>query len=80
MIAEKLTPEREAEIRARPRTWVPLNEWGPKCAGCGGGEYRIDGFCSRECRDYHCDNDVIDLLTEIDRIRTESKPCARSDS
>lgn len=26
-------------------------EWGPVCVGCGSDEFRIDGFCSIECRD-----------------------------
>jgi hypothetical protein len=28
-----------------------IDEWGPKCARCGGEEYRIDGYCSIYCRD-----------------------------
>lgn len=27
------------------------DEWGPVCAGCGAQEFRIDGYCSIECRD-----------------------------
>ena len=30
-----------------------IEEWGPECVGCGADEYRIDGFCSCECRDRH---------------------------
>ncbi len=47
-----------------------LDEWGPVCVGCGADEYRIDGFCSCECRDRH------DLGAEIrDAIGKEAE-CA----
>jgi hypothetical protein len=67
----RLSPEREAAIRARPREWMPLEKWGPVCAGCGAAEYRIDGYCSISCRDYHGDEDVIDLLAELTHLRAE---------
>jgi len=28
-------------------------EWGPRCAGCDGDEFRHDGYCSIGCRDSH---------------------------
>lgn len=45
-------------IGRRTKNWLPLDQWGPICEGCGGDEFRIDGFCSIECRDYHCDEEV----------------------
>jgi len=33
--------------------YLPISEWGPVCAGCGVDEFRIDGYCSIECRDWH---------------------------
>lgn len=30
---------------------LPIEEWGPTCARCGSDEYRIDGYCTVECRD-----------------------------
>lgn len=36
-----------------PARSQPRDEWGPACAGCGDTEYRIDGFCSCDCRDRH---------------------------
>jgi len=35
--------------------WLPIEQWGPVCAGCGAGEFRIDGYCSIECRDKSCE-------------------------
>lgn len=29
------------------------DQWGPVCASCGNEEYRVDGYCSVECRDRH---------------------------
>jgi hypothetical protein len=43
-------------LQERTKEWLPIGEWGPKCAGCGADEYRIDGYCSIECRDYYCDD------------------------
>lgn len=37
-----------AILRPAPQT---LEEWGPVCAGCGNPEYRIDGYCTTDCRD-----------------------------
>lgn len=56
-------------MRQRFKDWLPLAEWGPVCNGCGADEFRIDGYCSIECRDFHSDEDVRDLLSEIDRLR-----------
>ena len=48
----------------RPSGSLPRDEWGPDCAGCGNEEYRIDGYCSIECRDNH---EVIgELLASLD--------------
>lgn len=61
--------ERAREIvTERTRGWVPIAEWGPKCAGCGADEYRVDGYCSCECRDYHDDEDVATLGETIDSL------------
>ena len=64
-----VSDDRLAEMRERTRGPLPLHEWGPKCAGCGVDEYRIDGYCSIECRDYHDDEDVELLLAERDEVR-----------
>ena len=40
-----------------------LDEWGPVCAGCGDEEFRIDGYCSIECRDRQ--NFAIDVLAAL---------------
>ena len=42
-----------------------LSQWGPACANCGADEYRIDGYCSMECRDVHalC-HEILDALDE----------------
>lgn len=47
----------------RPKS---VKEWGPVCAGCGADEYRIDGFCSIECRD--ATDLTIDLLAALSVI------------
>lgn len=65
-MSARLSAERLAEIRERRAMgWLPLDEWGPKCAGCGADEYRLDGFCSLRCRDEHCDDDIPELLEHI---------------
>ena len=30
-----LTAEDESRIRKRTMRWLPMEKWGPKCAGCG---------------------------------------------
>lgn len=49
--------------REAPPEWLPLGEWGPACARCGGEEYRIDGYCSFECRDTQGDDLLIEVKT-----------------
>jgi hypothetical protein len=55
------------QIRRRFLGPLPIAEWGPKCHGCGAVEFRIDGYCSVECRDYHDDDDVRDLFAELEQ-------------
>lgn len=43
------------------RGHLPIDEWGPVCAGCGTDEFRIDGYCSFECRDWHDQQEYADL-------------------
>ena len=62
--------DRLAEIEARTRGWIPIAEWGPKCAGCGGDEFRLDGYCSLECRDFHSDEDIEWLLARVRELET----------
>ena len=33
--------------------WIPIDKWGPVCAGCGAPEYRFDGYC-HECGQIGC--------------------------
>jgi hypothetical protein len=76
--------ERAREIVAdRTKGSLPIAEWGPMCEGCGSGEFRIDGYCSCECREYHDDVDVEELggiidslasaLAEAERQRDEAR-------
>jgi hypothetical protein len=55
-----LSSEQMEDLRgwaeSRTKDWLPIEAWGPKCEGCGADEYRIDGYCSIECRDYFCDD------------------------
>lgn len=56
----------------RVRGPLPFGGWGPRCVGCNADEYRVDGYCSVACRDYHDDDlarDVLALLDECDRLR-----------
>ncbi len=40
-----------------------LEEWGSECAGCGEAEYRVDGFCSIECRDrYELAHEILEVI------------------
>lgn len=70
--------ERLAEIQQRCKGWIPIAEWGPVCAGCGGGEYRIDGYCSVECRDFHSDDDVEWLAQQLSTLRAELEQAERA--
>ena len=71
-----IPPERMSELLQRTRGWIPRDQWGPVCAGCGGDgyelkrdhEFRIDGYCSIECRDFHSDEDVEYLLNAYRRL------------
>lgn len=48
------------------------DEWGPTCAGCGADEYRIDGFCSCECRDrYEFAWEIREALARDTQVREE---------
>ncbi len=83
MNAEQLRDEAER----RSRGWLPLDKWGPVCAGCGADEYRLDGYCSLECRDFHSDDetaavyalaaDMADALEQISRAVHEYQVLAR---
>ncbi len=45
-----------------------------KCArpGCGGGEFRIDGYCSIYCRDIHYEQmDAEDLRVELKSVKEQ---------
>jgi hypothetical protein len=55
-----------------------LDEWGPVCHGCGDKEYRIDGFCSIECRDQF--EFVYELLTRIAPDEQESDSIPANDN
>lgn len=71
----RLSTERLAEIACRRALqYVPLDDWGPVCAGCGAAEYRLDGFCSMRCRDFHCDEDVPELLAHVAALESELAP------
>lgn len=61
---------REIEEK-RTRGSLPIGEWGPTCAGCGGEEFRIDGYCSCECRDYHDDEDIALFAAELASARAQ---------
>ena len=56
-----------------PNRRIPQSrdEWGPKCAGCDGDEFRIDGFCSCECRDVH--ELAADLLDSLASTNTKEE-------
>ena len=56
------------QAKERSRGPLPIDEWGPKCAGCGADEYRIDGYCSVECRDYHDEELAEPFLALLDRL------------
>ena len=62
------TEQREIvqEIKERRcKDWLALDQWGPVCHGCGAEEFRIDGYCSIECRDFHSDDDIPILVAHI---------------
>jgi hypothetical protein len=54
-----------AIVEKRTRGWLPLSEWGPTCHGCGADEFRIDGYCSIECRDHHDDENIAALAASL---------------
>lgn len=56
------------EAQRRSHGYLPLGEWGPKCAGCGEEEFRIDGYCSIECRNYHDEELAGPLLALVDAV------------
>jgi hypothetical protein len=62
----------QAIIAKRTQGWLPRDDWGPRCAGCGAEEYRIDGYCSSECRDYHDDDDIRVLAKWIADLEAEN--------
>lgn len=64
-------------VDERTLGWVPIEEWGPKCAGCGADEYRIDGYCSVDCRDYHDDFHIAELAPLID-IAEAAELCVKT--
>ena len=39
------------EVEQRRPVPQTMDDWGPDCVRCGADEYRIDGYCSCECRD-----------------------------
>lgn len=56
-----------ADRRPVPRS---RDEWGPDCVRCGADEYRIDGYCSCECRDSdELEREILRLETELDEAR-----------
>lgn len=61
------------QTRIRTRGWLPLSEWGPVCAGCGGDEFRLDGYCSLECRDYHSDEDMEVVLALVGALEAAAE-------
>ncbi len=73
-----MTDERLTDIHRRTRGSLPIDQWGPKCNGCGDDEFRIDGYCSIECRDYHSDGDVEELLAALEAV-TKERDAAREE-
>jgi hypothetical protein len=66
-----------AELRQqasdRSRGYMPIDDWGPACVGCGQDEFCIDGYCSVECRDYHDEElapAVLELLRALELLRS----------
>jgi hypothetical protein len=49
-----------------------VEEWGPDCVGCGDDEYRIDGFCSIECRDRY--QLGLEIRGELNREENDKDP------
>lgn len=72
MTYAELTTKVREHAETRTRGYLPLRDWGPVCAGCGGGEFRLDGYCSLECRDYHSDEDFEDVLELLNIIEALS--------
>lgn len=56
-----MQPHLLAIIEQRTAGHLPIDDWGPTCAGCGADEFRLDGYCSLECRDFHSDEGIEEL-------------------